>query len=89
MSSTKLSLATEAYLYGYPLVYNLEMMTEHAAGKVVTGGPVNTFGHARALLGPDMEFVAPNNDTLYSNLMADVPRSLWCCTCQIPADAIT
>jgi hypothetical protein len=32
MSSTKLSLAAEACLYGYPLVYNLEMMIERAAG---------------------------------------------------------
>ena len=74
MNDTKLSLAAEAYLYGYPLVYNLEMMAEQASGKILTGGPVNTFGFARALLGPEVEFVAPNNDTLYSNLMADVTK---------------
>jgi len=74
MSDKKLSLAAEAYLYGYPLVYNLEMMAEQASGKIVTGGPVNTFGHAKALLGPEVAFVAPNNDTLYSNLMADVTK---------------
>ncbi|MFX1262384.1 MAG: DUF1254 domain-containing protein [Promethearchaeota archaeon] len=74
MSDKKLSLAAEAYLYGYPLVYNLDMMSAQAAGKVVPAGPVNIFGHARALLGPEVPFVAPNNDTLYSNLMADVTK---------------
>lgn len=74
MDNAKLSLAAEAHLYGYPLVYNLEMMIDHAAGKFPTGAPVNTFGHAKALLGPDVEFVAPNNDTLYSVLMGDVTR---------------
>ena len=72
MNDTRLSLAAEAYLYGYPLVYNLEMMIDQAAGNVVTSGSVNAFGHAKALLTPEVAFVAPNNDTLYSNLMADV-----------------
>jgi hypothetical protein len=49
-------------------------MIGHAAGEYPTGAPVNTFGHAKALLGPDVEFVAPNNDTLYSVLMGDVTR---------------
>lgn len=74
MNDLKLSLAAEAYLYGYPLVYNLDTMAEQASGKIATGGPVNTFGHAKALLGPEVAFVAPNNDTLYSNLMADVTQ---------------
>ena len=74
MNDQKLSLAAEEYLHGYPLVYNLEMMAVQASGKIMTGGPVNTFGFARALLGPEVEFVAPNNDTLYSNLMADVTK---------------
>jgi hypothetical protein len=74
MGNTTLSLAAEANLYGYPLVYNLEMMVGHAAGRFPTGAPVNTFGHAKALLGPEVEFVAPNNDTLYSNMMGDVTK---------------
>jgi len=72
--SSELSLAAEAHLYGYPLIYNLKMMTSHAAGEFPSGGPVNTFGHAKGLLGPDVEFVAPNNDTLYSTMMGDVTR---------------
>ncbi len=40
MSNKKLTLAAEAYLYGYPLVYNLEMMIGHAAGKFPTGEPL-------------------------------------------------
>jgi hypothetical protein len=74
MSEVNLSLAAEAHLYGYPLVYNLETMIGHAAGNFPTGAPVNTFGHAKALLGPDIEFVAPNNDTLYSVFMSDVTQ---------------
>jgi hypothetical protein len=74
MENNKLSLAAEAHLYGYPLVYNIETMIGHAAGKFPTGAPVNTFGHATTLLGPEVEFVAPNNDTLYSVLMGDVTR---------------
>jgi len=65
------------------------MVIEHAAGKVVTGGPVNIFGHARALLGPEVAFVAPNNDTLYSNLMADVSKEPLVLHLPEPTDATT
>lgn len=74
MGNTKLSLAAEANLYGYPLVYNLNVMMDHASGGFPTSGPVNTFGHAEALLGPEVEFVAPNNDTLYSTMVGDVTK---------------
>ena len=50
------------------------MMAEQAIGKLATGGPVNTFGLARESLGAEVEFVAPINDTLYSNLMAGVTK---------------
>src|SRR5690606_3616104 len=32
----------------------------------------NTFGYARKLLGPDAQFVSPNNDTLYLIAICDV-----------------
>jgi hypothetical protein len=66
--------AAQAYIYGYPLVYNLTEI-----GKFVEGGgalpvqaPYNGFGYARELLGPETEFVTPNNDTLYVLAMCDV-----------------
>jgi hypothetical protein len=67
-------LAAKAYIYGYPLVYDLKEVAEF-----VTGGgalPVqaafNEFGYARELLGPETKFVSPNNDTLYTLAMCDV-----------------
>lgn len=66
--------ATAAYIYGYPLVYDLKEVGGFVTG---TGGlPVkgrfNEFAPARDLLGPETEFVSPNNDTLYLMAMCDV-----------------
>ena len=70
----QVKLAAKAFLYGYPLVYNL-----HEIGAFVTGSPrfpvrapYNEFGHARELAGPGMKFVSPNNDTCYSLAACDV-----------------
>lgn len=60
--------ATRAYVYGYPLLYNLDEID-----KIVTGRgtmfddpvPWNTFHAARELVDFTTEFVSPNNDTLY------------------------
>ena len=66
--------AAEVYVYGYPLVYNLQ----EVAGFVEGGGslpfhaPYNTFAYARQLLGPETTFVSPNNDTLYVVAQCDV-----------------
>lgn len=61
--------ATDAYVYGYPLLYNLDEIGKLPAGHgTLAGGravPWNTFFCARELLGPAAEFVSPNNDTLY------------------------
>ena len=51
MDNTRLSLAAEAHLYGYPLVYNLEMMIGHAAGKFPTGAPSIPLGTPRPYWG--------------------------------------
>ena len=74
MSEKKLSLAAEAYLYGYPLVYCIEEIAKatSAGATMSTRAPVNTFGHAGDLLGPEVEFVSPNNDTLYTMAALDV-----------------
>ncbi len=67
--------AAIAYLYGYPLVYNLREIANFQKGPNLLGSaplPFNTFGHARQLLDPTIHFVSPNNDTLYMVAMCDV-----------------
>jgi hypothetical protein len=69
----EISEAAATYIYGYPLLYNLEEAAKFAGGN----GPVkidgwNTFGFARELIGPDAKFVSPNNDTLYLLACCDV-----------------
>jgi hypothetical protein len=59
--------ATQTYLYGYPLVYNMSEIAKFPAGSSPLGTKVsfNEFGYARTLLDPATKFVSPNNDTLY------------------------
>jgi hypothetical protein len=66
--------AAEAYIYGYPLVYDLQEVAEfvEGGGSLPLQAPYNTFGYARRLLGPETKFVSPNNDTLYVIAMLDV-----------------
>ena len=71
----RVKLAAEAYLYGYPLVYNLREIAKFPSGPNLVGPeplPYNTFGYARHLLDPTAQFVSPNNDTLYLVAMCDV-----------------
>lgn len=71
----QVKLAAEAFLYGYPLVYNLSEIAKFPAGPNLAGPQAlsyNTFGYARTLLGPEAHFVTPNNDTLYLVAMCDV-----------------
>jgi hypothetical protein len=75
MSEDELTdLATRAYLYAFPLVFNLDQVvrfTEHGIGQV-PAGPFNTWSHARELAGPDATFVSINNDTVYSMAQLDL-----------------
>ncbi len=60
--------ATELYIYGYPLVYCTDEIVKLTDGRTTLfpeAAPFNTFNCARDLLGPEAEFVSPNNDTLY------------------------
>lgn len=67
-------LAAQVYIYGYPLVYNLHEIDGFAnnIASIPFSAPYNQFGYARALLGPETEFVSPNNDTLYVVASCDV-----------------
>ena len=67
-STDAIAAATQAYVYGYPLCYNLDEIGKFPAGASTILPyvlPWNTFGLARDLLDPSAEFVSPNNDTLY------------------------
>jgi len=73
-------LATDAYVYGYPLVtmeYTRRVMT-NVAGPEKTRGPMGQFVKARAY--PDATFrdvTAPNADTLYTTAWIDVGKEPW------------
>ena len=73
----RVQLASQVYIYGYPLVYNLHEIDGFAnnIASLPFGAPYNQFGYARELLGPETEFVSPNNDTLYVLAACDVRQS--------------
>jgi hypothetical protein len=66
--------AAQAYVYGFPLVFNLEQVQRF----VTTGigmtppAPWNVLSHASTLAGPDDTFVTINNDTVYSIAQLDL-----------------
>lgn len=68
------TLAGQAYLYGFPLVFNLEQVERYATTGVgsVPGAPFNQFAHARVLASPADTFVSMNNDTVYSFAQLDL-----------------
>ncbi|MFT4038341.1 MAG: DUF1214 domain-containing protein [Thermomicrobiales bacterium] len=68
-----IDLATTAYIFGYALVYDVtEVRNQTTSPQVPFVGPVNLFGHATSLSGPDDNFVTLNNDTLYSVAHSDL-----------------
>ena len=68
-----IELAARAYVYGYPMVYDLdEAVSMTTKPRVSIGAPVNRFAHATVLSGPSDHFVSLNNDTLYSIANCDV-----------------
>ncbi|WP_431246742.1 DUF1254 domain-containing protein [Leifsonia xyli] len=74
MTEQLTELATEAYVVGFPLVFDLEQVvrfTQEGIGGV-PATPYNAFGHARRLAGPEDTFVSINNDTLYSIAQVDL-----------------
>jgi hypothetical protein len=68
------NLAARAYVYGFPLVFNLEQVTRLVVSGIgsVPPTPFNTFSHARTLADPQATFVSINNDTLYSMAPLDL-----------------
>ena len=68
------ALAADAYIYGFPLVYDLQKVggLTRKGVDLVEPAPFNSFGHASKLAGPDDKFVSINNDTIYSIAQVDV-----------------
>ena len=74
MTDDPIELAAEAFIYGYPFVYNLEEVdrfTKEGVGGL-SAAPFNAFAHADALADPSATFVSINNDTVYSIAQVDV-----------------
>ena len=67
-------LAAEAYVYGFPLVFDLDQVRRFLSEGIgmVPSAPFNQFSHARTLAGPQDTFVTINNDTLYSMAQLDL-----------------
>ena len=68
------SLATDGFLFGFPLVFNLDQVGRYVSTGVGANpaAPFNQFSHARQLAGPRDTFVTINNDTLYSMAQLDL-----------------
>lgn len=73
-----LSLGTQAYIYGIPLLDTNRVFRTGTSVNVPNGaggGPVNVFSHIRKLADPNEKtVVAPNDDTLYSMAWLDLRR---------------
>lgn len=74
MADERTALAAEAFIYGFPLVFNLTQIDRFARSGVgeVPASPFNRFGHASRLAGPEATFVSINNDTVYSIAQVDL-----------------
>jgi hypothetical protein len=68
MADERAALAADAFIYGFPLVFDVQEVSRFAREGIgaVPATPFNRFGHATALAGPDTKFVSVNNDTVYS-----------------------
>jgi len=68
------ALAADAYVYGFPLVFDLQAVggfTREGMGSLAAAS-FNSFSHASKLAGPQDRFVSINNDTIYSIAQVDV-----------------
>ena len=86
MTTTPDDLVT-AYMFGFPLVFNLDQVTRYETTGVGKNPAAawNTFSHARTLADHNDTFVTINNDTLYS--MAQLDLSVGPILLSVPATA--
>jgi hypothetical protein len=74
VSDDRAALAADAYIYGFPLVFDLQEVgsfTREGMGSIAPA-PLNSFGHASKLADPGDKFVSINNDTIYSVAQVDL-----------------
>jgi len=72
VSNELAALAAEAYIYGFPLLFDLQAVSGNVDMGLIARAPFNSFSHAAKLAEPDDRFVSINNDTLYSIAQVDV-----------------
>jgi hypothetical protein len=67
-------LAADAYIYGFPLVFDLQEVSSFIRDGMgsIAPAPLNSFGHAVKLADPGDKFVSINNDTIYSVAQIDL-----------------
>lgn len=73
MTNSLSDLAGDAFIYGFPLVFNLEEVERFTTVGVgsLDAAPFNRFAHATELADPSAKFVSINNDTVYSIAQVD------------------
>lgn len=69
-------LATRAYVYGFPLVFDIDQVRRFTSAGIGDNPATtfNSFSHAPRLAGPDETFVSINNDTVYSIAQLDLSQ---------------
>ena len=74
MNGDLAALAADAYVYGFPLVFDVQEVDSFLREGMgsVAPAPFNSFSHASKLAGPEERFVSINNDTIYSIAQVDV-----------------
>ena len=72
MSDDLAALAADAYVYGFPLVFDLQAVRGDGGMGLLAPAPFNSFSHASKLAGPQDTFVSINNDTIYSIAQVDL-----------------
>lgn len=74
MAAPNAGLATKAFVYGFPLVFNLDQVNRYVSTGIGANpaAPFNRFSHARTLATPADHFVSLNNDTVYSMCQVDL-----------------
>ncbi len=74
MPDQRIALAAEAFIYGFPLAFNLEQVKRSVEEGIGSLPPAafNEWAHAATLAGPEDTFVSINNDTIYSMAQVDV-----------------
>ena len=87
MTDDRAALTAEAFIYGFPLVFNVSEVSRFVRQGIgsVPAVPFNTFGHATQLAGPADTFVSINNDTVYS--MAQIDLSVGPVRLEVPDTA--